>query len=354
MKSAHRGGFFYLNRTAMKNTIIAIIISLLFLSCKDFPEKKDVGYNCTAAFFDGVLVSTGLDSLIVVRNAENDTLFSLQSATTDCLQPILMNKRFLYASVSDEQFQCIDINTKEVKWRYTPPYLIKNFKVMDNYLLLSIKRLGVIIINAGTGKVVYELKEDESTSACYSPYIQDFFLSDGKLYISDFRCDNVICLDVKEGKEIWRYKAQIDGPTRILDAGRYIFCGVTGNPDQKEGSVTVLDKLTGVVKFVADEQFDLITRPLLFDDTIIYCSYDGKVRILDLTRLEIVTLIDSGSSQSITDGEMHLIDGVIYFVDTYGIINRFYPGRKKLEKLHKAEKQINAVFKTKDSVEFIY
>ena len=137
------------------------------------------------------MISKNQDTLINVKNVKNNEIYTVVSKTSNCLQPLLDNNNILYIPISDQLFQCIETKNKKVKWSFKPPEQINNFKLFGDNLVLSIRDYGLIILDTKTGKLKYELKEFNN-SKCHSMLINDFFIEKNSLYVSDFRCNNLV------------------------------------------------------------------------------------------------------------------------------------------------------------------
>lgn len=271
----------------MKNIILVLSSVFLLFSCNNFSQKHNIENNCVSNIFnDCILISKNQDTIINLKNIKNNEVYTIVSKTSNCLQPLLDNKNILYTPISDELFQCIEIKSKKVKWSFKPPEQINNFKLFGEDLVFSIRDYGLIILDSTTGKLKYELKT-LNDSKCQSMLINDFFVENNNLYVSDFRCGDLVCFDIKTGKEIWQYKSEINGATQILLINDYIFCGVTGNPLKNEGLIVLLDKFSGIIKFKQRAKIDLITKPITFNNKIIYYSYDSKINEFDIRKLKI-------------------------------------------------------------------
>ncbi len=342
------------DKQIMKNIIVVLSSIFLLFSCSNFSQKHNIENNCVSNFFnDSILISKNQDTLINVKNIKNNELYTVVSKTSNCLQPLLDNNNILYTPISDELFQCIEIKNKKVKWSFKPPEQINNFKLFGDDLVFSIRDYGLIILNSTTGKLKYELKKSNE-SKCHSMLINDFFIENNNLYVSDFRCSNLVCFDINTGKEIWQYRSKIVGATQILLINDYLFCGITGNPLKNEGLVVLLDKFSGVIKFKKNEKIDLITKPVIFKNKIIYYSYDSKINEFDIDKFKIKNLISFDDSDAICDGQIYLLDDNIYFTDCNFEINRFNFNKNKLDKIGKAPKSLTSVYNINNEVKFVY
>jgi hypothetical protein len=337
----------------MKKIVIGLSLILFMVFCKKL-NQKELENNCVSKLFnDSILISKNQDSLIIIKNITNNKKDSLVSQTSNCLQPILSNDNNLYTLISDELFQCIDIKTKIVKWNFKPPEQINNFKLFDNNLIFSVRDYGLIILDSETGKTKYELKSSH-LSECHSMLINDFLVKNNYLYVSDFRCNNLVCFDLKNGKEVWNYKFKIEGATQFLLINDFVFCGITGNPVKKEGSIVLLDRLSGEVKFEKDEQFDLITKPIVFKNKVIYYSYNSKIIEFDVENFKSKKIVHFDDSNGICDGQIYLLDDNIYFIDCNFQIKKFDLNLNKLYKLGKAPKSLTTIYKINNEVKLIY
>jgi outer membrane protein assembly factor BamB len=342
------------DKQIMKNFLVVLLSTFLLFSCNNFNKKNNIENNCVSKLFnDSILISKNQDTLINFKNLKNNEVHTVVSKTSNCLQPLLDNNNTLYTPISDELFQCIEIKNIKVKWSFKPPEQINNFKLFGDNLVFSIRNYGLIILDTATGKLKHKLK-GFNDSNCHSMLINDFCVENNNLYVSDFRCSNVVCFDIKTGEEIWRYESEVVGATQLLLINDYIFCGVTGNPLKNEGSVVLLDKFSGDVKFKKNEKIDLITKPVIFNNKIIYYSYDSKINEFDIDKFKFKNLISFASSDGICDGQIYLIDDNIYFINCSFELIKFNLKLNKLYKLGKASKNLKAVYKINDEVKFIY
>lgn len=337
----------------MKKIAISIVILFCF-SCKKHDKKSVIEINCISKLFnDSLLVSRMDDSIISIKNIRSNKRDSFISKTSNCLQPILDTNNNLYTLITDELFQCFNIKRKKTNWHFKSSEQINNFKLFENNLILNIRNYGLIVLDSKTGKSKFELKNSHS-SECHSMLVNDFFVENDYLYVTDFKCSNLICFDLKSGKEVWNYKSKINGATQLLIVKDYVFCGITGDPLKKEGLIVLLDKFSGKLKFEQQEQFDLITKPIIFKNKIIYYSYNSKINEFNFENFKAKTLIELNNSGGICDGQFYLLENNIYFTDCNFEINKFDLNHNKLYKLGTASKSLTTIYKIDNKIEFVY
>lgn len=340
----------------MKKIAICLSVFALLLAvfCKNPDQKEFQENNCVSGLFnDSILISRNLDSLIIIKNITNNKKTSLISNTSSCLQPVLDTDNNLYTLITNELFQCISIKRKTVKWGFRPPGQINNFKLFDNNLILSVGGYGLIILDPKTGKTKYEIKNYRN-SECDTILTSDFFVEGYYLYVSDFRCSNLVCIDLKNGKEVWNYKSKIVGATQLLLLKDFVFCGITGNPIKKEGSIALVNRFSGEVKSEEKESFDLITKPISFKNKVIYYSYNSTINEFDIEAFKSRELIHLKDQEDICGGQLYLSGDAIYFTDCSFHVKKFNLNLNKLYTLGKAQKKLTSIYKINNKVKFIY
>jgi hypothetical protein len=134
----------------------------------------------------------------------------------------------------------------------------------------------------------------------------------------------------------------------------FIFCGTTGGSNN-DGRIFFLNKKTGKLIYEDNTyQFDITTVPLLYQDKIVYCTYDNKLMIFDSGIKESKILYQFNSKNGLCGSPIYLIDDDLFFGDCGYDISRLNLQTKKIDKLGKARKGLSEVYLFRNYVRFVY
>lgn len=336
---------------------ILLFISLLILSCQKKNDEKIRLSGTTAIFNDTLLICSTLKDSVIVENIKNKKIiFSKKINDTEAIrpQPILDKNNRLYSVFSENELSCIDIKTNALKWTYTTDQKINVIKaVNDSLIVIGIRAFGLTVLNSQTRKPLYHLEESHS-SLCNSSFIIQFTFDKEKIYISDFQCHTVAAFDLKNGKKLWSYKSAFAGTSKVKAYNNFIFCGITGNPQKNEGKIVVLDKNNGSVLTEENQAFDLMTDPIIYQNKILYYTYNGELKEFDPKELKSKTLYKFNKENAICSTQLHLIQNDLYLEECQLNIIKFNLETKTIKKITEKKKGLNAVYLYNNEVKFVY
>ncbi|WP_193844431.1 PQQ-binding-like beta-propeller repeat protein [Flavobacterium hungaricum] len=313
--------------------------------------------NTASIFNDSLLVCSTLSDSIVIENIRNKKIIFSKIINDDEAirpQPVLDKNNLLYGVFSENKLSCFDIKNNVPKWTYNTEEKINVIKaVNDSLIVIGIRAFGLTVLNSQSGKPLYHLEESHS-SLCNSSFIIQFTFDKEKLYVSDFQCHTVAAYDLKNGKKLWSYKSSLSGLSKLLVYKNFIFCGITGNPLKKEGKIVLLDKNNGSVLAEEDQAFDLITAPIVYQNKILYYTYTGALKEFDPEELKSKTLYQFNKENEICSTQLHLIQNDLYLEECELNIIKFNLQTKTIKKVTEKKKGLNAVYLSKNEVEFVY
>lgn len=338
-------------------SITTVIICLLLFSCNKndiSPNRKTSEINLTD---DGIALYSTYDTFVKVDNIKtNQNLFRIKVKSKQIIIPTALSKKrnYIYFPLNDTVISCRDFKTKKEIWNFNCSGVIISLKnANDSIILIGIRNKGILALNMITGKKEYEIN-DSNSSACNSSSIHDV-TSDGKLFfVPDFNCSTIIAYNLKTGKEAWRYSSKISGAIRSLLMKDFVFCGITGDPTKKEGAVLVLDKNSGQLLFEKKDQFDLIVKPIIYKNKIIYYNYNSKLNEFNPENKTITVLHKFKKDELSCGTQLFLKDGYIYFNDCKFNLNRFDLRTNENKVLDKSKSYLLEVYKKDNKIEFIY
>ncbi|MFD1602124.1 PQQ-binding-like beta-propeller repeat protein [Flavobacterium artemisiae] len=334
-----------------------LFISLLIIACQKKNNDTFRLSGTASVFNDTLLVCSTLKDSVIIENIKNkNIIFSKKINDTEAIrpQPILDKNNRLYSVFSENKLSCIDIKTNTAKWTYTTEQKINAIKcVNDTLIVIGIRDFGLTALNSQTGKPVYHLEESHS-SVCNSSFIIEFTFDKEKLYVSDFQCNTLSAYKLNNGKKIWSYKSDLEGLSKLLVYNNFIFSGITGNPMKNEGKILLLDKKTGTVLAEENQTFDLIANTIVYNNNILYYTYDGVLKEFDLEAQKSKTFYKFNKENKPCDSQFHLIGNDLYFEDCQFNIVRFNLKKKTLKKIEQKKKGLNAVYLYNNEVKFVY
>ena len=340
--------------------LIAIVVLVSFYSCaKEHKISTKIKLNKIAKVFnDSLLVCSTLNDSVVIENIKNGKIiFSKKINDIEAIrpQPVLSKNNYLYAVFFENKLSCIDIKTNTVKWNYVANEKINVIKsVNDSIVIIGIRDFGLVALNSRTGKIIYKLSDNEASN-CPTTFVLDFVYDDKNIYVSDFQCNTITAFNLSNGEKKWSYGFDNYGPCKAIIYGDLIFCGTTGQPNNNQGRIFMLNKNTGRLVFEdTTNQFDITTIPILYKDKVIYSTYDGKLVIFDLKNTKSELLSDFSAINGLCGGQLHLINNYIYLDvcgnDIYGIDLK----TKTFNRIGKVRKGLNEVYLYRNQVRFVY
>jgi len=327
----------------MKMRYIAILICFFMFGCSHKKTNINEQTYCTSSFYnDSLLVSKDADSSIKVENYHNNEAFKIISKTKYCLAPIVSNNNLYYLK-NDSIVEYIDLKSKKNIGQFRASNEINNIKAFDNFLVLNVKEEGVKLLKLSTLEPVMTIRKIEE-AYCTDMLVNDFITEGNNIFISDFNCNNVYCVDIRNNNVNWTYKSDFTA-TRILMCDTILFCGLTGDPRKKEGSVMLFNTVDGKILFEKNELFDLIVKPIRYNNDIFFVTYDGKIKKLDLLSKKIITVVNLDSLQGICGNQLYIQDKTIYFSNCNNDIYHYNIETNRCSLFKKSESRLINVFR---------
>lgn len=338
-------------------SIVIVLCCVLFFSC----NKKEIETNRRTAevtiYTNDLASYVTFDTLVKVENLKTKKiLFQKKINCEQLIVPTVLVKKhnYLYFPLNDSVLSCVNFKTEKEIWKYKFEDVITGLKnVNDSIILVDLRDAGVVALNIMTGKRIYEIK-DSNNSRCNSPSVHNIVFDEKYFWVSDFDCGTVTAFNLKDGKEVWKYKSKINGAVRLLLTKDYVFCGITGNPMNKEGAVFLIDKKSGTLVFAKPEQFDLITKPVNYKNKVIYYGYNSKLSELDLDTKTIKVIKEFNEDELSCGNQLFLLDNTLYFDDCRFNINQLNLISSDFKVLGKSGSNLLGVYKKGKVVEFIY
>lgn len=334
----------------MRNLLVFLLLFLLY-SCESKKNNaSEESYKCASYFYgDSLLVSKDKDSLIIIENYLTKKIYRTVSRTEYCLLPIIKDDH-LYFLRSDSLVECINLSSESKVWEFKTYDKINNIKSFGQFLVLNIENEGVKILKLKSGQLFREFNRIKKQS-CNDMLVNDFILDDESLFITDFNCNNISSLDLNSDDLKWRYNANLSA-TRVLLCNTLLFCGLTGNPLKKEGKIVLINKENGEVLFEKNELFDLIVKPIKYLNSVLFVTYDQKVKKLNLETMLVEDLVQLNEVGGICDNQLYLQGNKLYFSNCDNKIYEYDLLNDKLLFLEKNGNKLLNVFEFNNVVHF--
>ncbi len=327
-------------------------LCLFMFSCRNFKTNDKEIVFCSAELYDDFIVGKTVDSLIYLKNIKTDKIKMFVTKTGNCTTPIL-NQSSLFYLRNDNLFECINIQTNNLKWNYKSTDKITNFKIFKKFAILNIKDKGICILDLERGNVLNTIETIKHNDC--NDLISDFIFDDNKLYITDFNCNNLSCINLENNELLWSVDDLDMYSTRILLSNNYIFCGMTGIPTENKGKIILVNKSDGKVVYENDELFDLIVKPILKGNKIYYVTYDEKIKVFDIENRTVKDLVNLSLINNICDNQIFLVNESLYFSNCDFDVYQYNIKDNNLKIFKKNnDYRIKNVFSLKDSIRLIF
>lgn len=195
---------------------LSILLFLLFSYSCGFIDSNysDEHSKCASCFYgDSLLISKNKDSLISIKNYLSNEEYNIVSKTEYCLLPIVKDNNVSFLR-SDSLIECINLSSKNKIWEFKTKNRINNIRYFDQFLILNIENEGVTVLMLRSG-LPYRMFNKNKDQSCNDMLINDFILDNEKLFITDFRCNNISAFDLINGDLKWGYNTSLSA-TRVL------------------------------------------------------------------------------------------------------------------------------------------
>jgi outer membrane protein assembly factor BamB len=343
------------------NQVISTILlaSIFLVSCNENKIKNKNNHKTAEVniYSDSLALYTTFDSLIKVENIiTNKNLYKLKIKNDQTTIPSLLIEKnnYLYFPFNETLLNCVNFRTKKRIWKFNCEGTITSLKnVNDSIILIGVRGYGIIALNTITGNKLYQQK-DSNKSVCNSSSMYDLVFDEKLFFVSDSYCNNVTAFNFRNGKKIWGYKSKLALASRPILIKKFIFVGITGNPMKNEGKVVLLDKCSGKIIFEKNEPFDLITKPVLYKNKVIYYTYDFKLNEFDLDTKTTKVIYQFKEDEFGCGYQFFLKGDNIYFDDCKFNLNRFSLKTHKIKILGKSKSSLLGIYKNKNKIRFLY
>ncbi len=323
---------------------LSVFFLLFFLYGCEFAENNasEESHKCASYFYgDSLLVSKNKDSLVTISNYLTKEVYRFVSKTEYCILPIIRNNH-LYFLKSDSSVECVSLSSKSKVWEFKTTNKINNIKSFGQFLVLNIEHQGVKVLKLQSGQLLRDFNRAKGQK-CNDMLINDFILDHESLFITDFNCNNISSVDLNSGDLKWGYNTNLSA-TRFLLCDTLLFGGITGNPLEKEGKIVLFNKKSGKVVFERKELFDLVVKPVKYLSSVLFVTYDQKIKKFNLSTRQIEKLVELKDLGGICDNQLYLQGNKLYFSNCDNEIYEYDLLKDKLVFIKKTENKLVNVF----------
>lgn len=330
-----------------------LLIFLFSCNSKDKEHNKISSKFLPNIYNDSLFVYMTIDSLLIVEDITNKKEIFKKKINSYLCNSIIDKQNNLFYISNDSTVYSINLKTHKKNWNFHASAIVNNFYVQENLVFLSIKDSGITTLNKYVGKVVYDIK-DVFLSSSASSLIYNIVFTKDLFFVTNFQSNTITAFRFSDGKKMWKYNSKSSGFSKCLTYKNILFCGITGNPNKREGKVLLLDISSGNVIFEINKMFDLICNPFVYKNKIIYYTYDNKLNELNIDKFRSKAIYKFKRNNGLCGNNFFLIDDHVYFEDCQFNIQNFNLVSYKLEiKKRQFSKRLNLVYKNRNRIVFV-
>lgn len=265
-------------------------IVLILTSCFDNTKKLDDNRTYVSLLwrkpnFDWITSSIFIKDKTIYFGSFNDNFYSAELKSGEVkfkfktggdpyYMPIVSANK-IYFSSFDLNIYCIDKEGK-LYWKVPMTNRVKNNLLDDDSLLyVSVRSVGLKVINKSNGRLVWHLKQKPQGLSTNQPIM----LNDN-IYLGLWELDNnVIAVNKQSGKIIWSNKySDLSSSDPALSKKGLV---VSNDKYYKGGEVKMLDYNTGKEIWTSTLKCETFIKPFTDNENVIVATYDNKVVCLD-------------------------------------------------------------------------
>ncbi len=285
---------------------LIVLISILFVSTpifsiNFFPESKIPSKS----------------KITGIYNAGKTARFGNLQLTEDSIY----KNRFLYLPNFEDSIASFDLITNKFKIELKDIISETPCIISGNYLYVSVPDSSFRCINLKTKTVVWTFDNDKE-SIWVIPVIYDDYIvlcTENKIFL----------LNKKSGRQIWKFSGKTSHKPVIKDDTIFV---------EINEILNAIDLKTGEIKWKYKTSCKVNTPPLIYNNQLVLFCNNGKIEILDIATGENIKKIKVINADfSNWDEPPAVLDGnIIYFTDVYGNLYSLEYFSEKVSLLYEA------------------